>query len=50
MLNELTDLGIALTLLCIPIATAAIFIPVGRAIARRISDRVDDENTSWQHQ
>jgi hypothetical protein len=35
-LNELADLGTYLIVVCVPIAVAAITIPVGRALAGRI--------------
>ena len=34
-LAELSDLGIVLALICVPLATGAIFIPLGRVIAER---------------
>ena len=35
-LSELSDLGVMLALICVPLATGAIFIPLGRALAERI--------------
>lgn len=34
-LAELSDLGIVLALICVPLGTGAIFIPLGRVIAER---------------
>ena len=34
--SELSDLGVVLALICIPLATGAIFIPLGIAIAARV--------------
>jgi hypothetical protein len=38
-MSELTDLLQFLAILCAPIATMAIVIPVGRALARQLHDR-----------
>jgi hypothetical protein len=44
-LSELSDLGVMLALICIPLATGAIFIPLGRAIAARVRrDGLGSEN------
>lgn len=38
-LHELSDLLVMLALICVPVASGAVFIPLGRALAERVRQR-----------
>jgi hypothetical protein len=42
-MQEFTDLLKLLAILCVPAATLAVFIPLGRALARRVESRVEGQ-------
>ncbi|HEU4994302.1 MAG TPA: hypothetical protein VFT29_05760 [Gemmatimonadaceae bacterium] len=49
-LSELSDLGVVLALICVPLATGAVFIPLGKAIAARIRHRDEPAPEHGSHQ
>ncbi|HEV8364376.1 MAG TPA: hypothetical protein VGQ52_12715 [Gemmatimonadaceae bacterium] len=38
-ISELSDLAVLLAIICVPVATAAVVIPVGKAITERLRQR-----------
>ncbi len=38
-IQELSDLAVMLALICVPIATGAVFIPLGKVLAERLRQR-----------